>query len=102
MSSAGLLRRVSVDLWEMMSSLQSSSSYKQSPQLWILVTQRGGLLQRITGSTFFPPSNLKIIPKSARGRGCTAYLIVIMYISMDTLINKTMSKSMEVTLKVYT
>lgn len=30
------------------------------------------------------------------------YLIVIMYISMDTSINKTMSKSMEVMLKVYT
>ena len=43
------------------------------------------------------------MPKSAKGEGLyNPYLIVIMYITMDTLINKTMSKSMEVTLKVYT
>lgn len=48
-------------------------------------------------------STPKIIPKSAKGKGLyNPYLIVIMYITMDTLINKTMSKSMEVTLKVYT
>ena len=39
----------------------------QLPQPWSLVTRRGELLQRITGSTFFHRSTLKIISKSAMG-----------------------------------
>lgn len=70
------------------SSLQPSSSGNQSPQPLSLVARRGEILQRITGSTLFL-STLKIIPKSARGKGLyNPYLIVIMYITMDTLINK--------------
>lgn len=102
MIPAGLMWRIWVNLWEMIWSLQPSSSNNQSPKPWSLVTRRDELLQ-ITGSTLFFLSTLKIIPKSARGEGLyNPYLIVIMYISMDTLIKKTMSKSMLRTLKVYT
>lgn len=104
MNPAGLTWRIWADLWEMI-----WTCYRCNPHPPITSHLSNGVwsheevnyCKELQEVLFF--SILKINPKSARGKGLyNPYLIVIMYITMDTLINKTMSKSMEVTLKVYT
>lgn len=89
MNPAGLMWRNWVNLWEMIWSV-----YRCNPHPPITSHLSHGVwsheevnyckeLQEVL--FFFFPSTLKIIPKSARGKGLyNPYLIVIMYISMDT------------------
>lgn len=105
-SPAALTRRTWADLWVMIWSVYRCNPHPPitshlSHGVWS--HEEVNYCKELQEVLFFFLSTLKIIPKSARGKGLyNPYLIVIMYITMDTLINKTMSKSMEVTLKVYT
>lgn len=98
MNPAGLTWCIWADLWEMIWSV-----YRCNPHPPITSHLSHGVwsheevnyckeLQEVLFFFFVCVSTLKIIPKSARGKGLyNPYLIVIMYITMDTLINKTMS-----------
>lgn len=82
MNPAGFMWHIREDFWEMVWSVYSSNpipSNNQPPNPWHLVSRRGELLQRITGSTFCQLlSNSK--KKFARGRGCT----VLIWLSLCT------------------
>lgn len=95
MNPAGLTWRIWADLWEMIWSVYRCNPHPPitshlSHGVWS--HEEVNYCKELQEVLFL--STLKIIPKSARGEGLyNPYLIVIMYISMDTLINKTMSKS---------